>query len=262
MKIWALVATVCCVAARCATAYGADGLVVLDLRYRSAQDLLPALKPLVGPDTSLSGIDYKLLIRGSSADVARVREALAVLDRAPRQLLVTVRYGGGSRYQRDAANVNGVANSSTAHDSRLTLEARSALTTRGDESVATLRVLEGNGAFISAGASVPMVSAIAVGRRGTATALQYRELGEGFDVLPRINGDRVVLEVNGSMQSANGAGVDTQRLSTAVSGRVGEWIALGASDWSAARQRNGLGARSTRTQSDRRSVEIKVDVLE
>lgn len=38
-------------------------LAVIDLGYRSAEELIPALGPLMGPDDVLTGTGYQLIVR-------------------------------------------------------------------------------------------------------------------------------------------------------------------------------------------------------
>ena len=74
------------------TSAGPESLQVIDLKHRTAQEVIPVLQPLLEPGAALSGQDYKLFVRTSSANLAQIRAALAQIDRRPRQLLVSVRH--------------------------------------------------------------------------------------------------------------------------------------------------------------------------
>ena len=59
------------------------------------------------------------------------------------------------------------------------------------------------------------------------TGTQYREVNSGFYVSPRLNGNRVTLEIstqNDALQPGQGATASVQHVSTTVSGRLGEWL--------------------------------------
>lgn len=176
----------------------AADLTVIELRNRTADEMLPVLRPLVGPDAALSGMDYKLFVRGTANDVARIREALAVLDRTPRQLMISVRYNANPEDKSTDVGVGGVVNNS---GSKLTVRAGTTISTASDSSVSSVRVLEGNGAHISTGQTVPMVTAVRWPSRSNSqsgingVAIDYHEFSSGFDVLPRVNGDRVMLDI-------------------------------------------------------------------
>ena len=68
----------------------AQSLETIPLRYRTAEDLLPILQPLVPQGSAITGTGNVLLVRTDAATLRQLREAVARLDRAPRQLLITV----------------------------------------------------------------------------------------------------------------------------------------------------------------------------
>src|SRR5688572_28781505 len=74
-----------------AAGLAAQSLQVIDLKYRTAAEVIPVLQPLLESGGALTGQDYKLFVRASSANVAQLRKALAEIDRQPRQFLVAVR---------------------------------------------------------------------------------------------------------------------------------------------------------------------------
>ncbi len=282
-----------------ATLCAAADLVVVDLRYRTAEELLPVLRPLVGTDVSLSAIDYKLLVRGNASDVARIREALAVLDRAPKQLSISVRYG--SAPQSNSIDLSARTNKDNKDESRfenrgtkIVVRGGIVTSTATDSNVSSIRVLEGHSAHISDGQSVPVVTAFVLpqimGRQlsaGSASggpanigpnigiATDYREITSGFDVLPRVNGDRVTLDIATQQQrltdsnsgSANLPSYATmQRATTTLAGRLGEWIDLGGVSSAVEERRSNVdlvgGSRRTTTRSDRRSISVKIEQVD
>jgi hypothetical protein len=61
--------------------------------------------------------------------------------------------------------------------------------------------------------------------------LVQRDLGTGFVAVPQLNGDRVTLDISPRDDTLGPlpGSVNTQRLVTTVSGRLGEWLELGGS---------------------------------
>jgi hypothetical protein len=246
-------------------------LTIIDLRHRSADEVIPTLRPMIGSDVALSGIDYKLLVRGSAMEVAKIRELLAVLDRAPRQLLISVRYSGG---RQDRANDLGVDATADPRGARITARGNSSIATASDASVSTVRVLEGNAAHIATGQSVPIVTAAfvpPVNARGSGIgiATEYRDVASGFDVTPRVNGDRVVLEISAQRQrltDTNSGAADVQRVTTTVGGRLGDWLDLGGVVSSIDDQRSTVGiaggGQRIATRSDRHAIAVKVEQVD
>ncbi|WP_374500492.1 hypothetical protein, partial [Zoogloea sp.] len=66
-------------------------LEIITLRHRSADQIVPALRPLVEPGGALSTLDDKLLIRVSPANLVELQAAISALDVPLRRLLVSVR---------------------------------------------------------------------------------------------------------------------------------------------------------------------------
>jgi type II secretory pathway component GspD/PulD (secretin) len=238
----------------------AQSLEVIDLKHRTAQELIPVLQPLVAQGGALSGQDYKLFVRTTSSNLTELRRAIAQLDQAPRQLLVSVRKATHQQIERERVAIAGVLSTEGA-------QARGGATDRDSqrnvEGVASVAVLEGNAAMINNGSSVPVVTSVAVGggrRPWAAAQTQYRDLSNGFVVTPRVNGERVVLDVSQQAQTMRNGAIDTQQLQTQASGRLGEWLALGGIEESSTSTQRGIGTREYGTSSEQRSLWIKVEL--
>ena len=238
-------------------------LTVIDLRNRTATELMPVLQPLV-PQATLTGMDYKLFVRGSDDDLARVREALAVLDRAPRQLLVSVRYAAMPSQRQDTLGVSGTVSNRGA---QIVVGGQTTTRTASDANVSSVRVLEGNAAHIATGQSIPVVTAMLITPRAAAQELGYRDLASGFTVLPRVSDTRVILEITTQQERAvdSSGNVGVQRAATTLTGALDQWIELGHIGESGQSKQTVLGVgavSSTTTASDQRSFAVKVTVVE
>ena len=129
---------------------------------------------------------------------------------------------------------------------------------------ASVQVIEGYSALISSGSDVPIVTAVAagVGRRAWAAATtSYRNVSSGFLVTPRVNRAQVVLDIEQQDERVANGNVQTQRLTTQVSGPLGEWIQLGGVSESASGQQRGILSRQYSTSSDERSIWVKVETV-
>lgn len=243
-----------------AAAVMAQSLQVIDLRYRTAQEVIPVLQPLLEPGGALSGSDYKLFVRASSANVAQLRSVLAQLDRQPRQLLVSVRRAARQTIEREAVAGTTVISNQGAG---LSVHATDAAAQRQDGGVSSVQVLEGNSAFIATGQSIPFVTAVAAGGRRPwiAASTTYRDLNSGFLVTPRLAGESVTLEIEQQAQQlgANAGTIQSQHLSTQIRGALNQWIALGGVSESSATQASGILQHQYATQSDDLEVWVKVE---
>jgi type II secretory pathway component GspD/PulD (secretin) len=255
-----------------AAAVGAQSLEVIELRHRRAEELIPVLQPLLEPGGALTGQDYKLFVRASAANVAQLRQALAQLDRQPRQLFVSVRRSTQQEIEREGASVAATARSGDAaaavneaprSSSGVTVRATDDSMNDRSVGVASVQVLEGNAAFISSGTSVPIVTAVAGGggrRPWAAAATSYRNIGSGFLVTPRVANTDVVLEIEQQDEQLRNGNIQTQNLSTQVRGPIGTWIALGDISESSRSTRSGTLSREYATRADQRSIWIKVEL--
>jgi type II secretory pathway component GspD/PulD (secretin) len=259
------------VASLVVTSAWGESLQVIDLQYRTAQEIIPVLQPLLEPGAALTGQDYKLFVRTSSANLAEIRAALAQIDRRPRQLVVSVGQGAREEFEQLHTSVSGTIRTGDAvasvnerprGSSSLTIRATDASERANNGGVASVQVMEGASALIGAGSSVPIVTTVAagVGRRPWAvSSSSFRNVESGFLVTPRVNGQLVVLDIEQQHERIDGDQIETQRLTTQVSARLGEWVQLGRLSESATSSSRGLLNRAYQTRSDERSIWVKVD---
>ena len=237
----------------------AQSLEVIDLKYRTAAEVIPVLQPLLERGGALTGQDYKLFVRASPANVRQLRAALTQIDRKPNQLLVSVRRSTQQEVEREGAQVSGTV---TNRGSNVSVQATDDNARDRRDGVASVQVIEGNSALISSGSDVPIVTSVAAGggrRPWAAATTEYRNVSSGFVVTPRVNGQTVVLDIEQQDERVVNGAVQTQRLTTQVSGTLGQWIQLGGVSESASSQQRGILSRQYSTQSDERSIWVKVE---
>jgi hypothetical protein len=228
-----------------------QALEIIPLRHRTVEQVLPVLQPLVEPGGTLSGSRGQLFVRASPANVAEIKRALDAIDRPARRLQISVRFDDAE--DRERRELAGSATVGSA-GSRVTVTAEESRRTSGERVDQRLQVLEGGRAFIFTGQSRPL-------RVPGSTEIQ--DIESGFEVIPRLTGDRVVLEVAAQreMPGARPGQVQGQRVATTVTTRLGEWAEVGGTASQEARDDRGIGAvRTTRTAQSRR-VFLKVEEL-
>ncbi len=261
-------------------------LEIISLRHRPLDQVLPALQPLLEAGGTLSGMGDQLFLRASRANREQIRQALAAIDTPARRLLIRVsqdrqavsrEQGGGisgqvvfdrnGRIVQPTAGSGGTRIEVRRGDSVLVGEAGDWRGSGSSGSTQLVQVIDGGRAFIHVGQSLPVpLRQLVVGRHGAVLneTVVYRDLGQGFYAQPRVVGERVTLEISPQadlLRSRGDGSSDTQRLTTTVSGRLGEWIELGGSNQQAdfARQGNLHGA--VGQASERRSVWLQVEEL-
>jgi hypothetical protein len=202
-----------------------DEVKILPLRFRTVEQVLPVLQPLVDPGGALTGMGSSLIIRSSQSNIEQIKEVLAAIDTSPRKLIISVRQDSGANSaHREGAVVRG-----RGHDPGVQIESSSR--THNDAVSQRVQTLEGNAAYISIGQSVPVPAGVitqAPGGTVIQSTVTQRDYDTGFYVVPRVTGDRVTLEISTAKDRAVGYGVGrTQGLATTAGTRLGEWVELG-----------------------------------
>jgi type II secretory pathway component GspD/PulD (secretin) len=258
------------------TVAGAQELQVIELRHRLAEQVLPALQPLVEPGGAISGMDSLLLVRTSPANFEQIRQAVAALDRQLRQLRITVGQGtvesGTDSAVRGSANVGsgdvqvGV-NRPPVGETGVAVTARHATQRANLRNVSSVAALEGTETFIATGRSAPVTTTqVTPGWAGqTVETTEYRDANTGFYATPRVSGDVVTLDLSPVQQRFSGPPSDrrvaTAGITTQVSGRLGEWIRVGGSNSSNRIDTSGLLAWGARSGEASYSVWVMVEEM-
>lgn len=264
-------------------------LEVIPLRYRQAAEVIPIIQPVLAREGSVSGYQGQLVVRTTPANLEEVKRILAVVDAAPRQLLISVRNESTGERSRSEVDVSARFGGEHARvvippasrdprggsvevgggDDRVRVHALEGHSVGRERDTQTVRVMEGREAFVRAGQSAPVrerqVQRTVVGGRvveQVVESTQYRDVGSGFYVLPRLSGDRVTLDISQQREAlsrgASGA-ASVQGMVTTVSGRIGEWMEIGGIDRDASSQQGALLGRSSASARDSRRILIKVE---
>src|ERR1051325_10507717 len=97
-----------------------NSLEIIDLRHRTAEQVIPVLKPLVEPGGSLSGQGTQLFVRTSTANLPDLRRALESIDRPAKRLQVSVRFDDASSRSRSGFDSReGVQDSARSREERV-----------------------------------------------------------------------------------------------------------------------------------------------
>ncbi|MEX2241683.1 MAG: secretin N-terminal domain-containing protein [Burkholderiales bacterium] len=233
----------------CCVAWAQASLEVIELRHATAEQVLPALRPLLEPGGVLTGQRSQLIVRTSARNLAELRRALEILDAPARRLVISVRFDSAGSSAESAIEAGGrISSRGSRIDARVT-ESRSAATERVDQ---RLQVLEGGRAVIAEGTSRPLQ---------LRDGVLVQDIVTGFEVVPRVVGDTVMLEVAPQRQSPGVAPGTVQTLGSAstIRARLGEWVELAGGDERAARDERGILSRSRGGSSGARRIWVKVD---
>lgn len=262
-------------------------LEVIDLNYRTADEIITILGPLVPPPGSVRAMSNKLIIKTTPDNLEEIKRVLARLDTAPRSLLITVTQGIADHVRNEQYEVfteiesdnvtlrggqpvhNGPGFRASGQDGGAQAAARvyrnRSLT--NDSSHQSLRTIEGQPAFIGVGQSVPFGQRSII-LSGDLAQVQdtilYRDITTGFYVQPRLSGDRVLLDMwphRKNLSRIGGGRIDIQGAHTTVSGRLGEWIHIGGANERASLNENASVYATRSKDHTSYSIYVKVDEL-
>lgn len=257
--------------------FAQDSVEVIVLKYRTAQELIPIVQPLVGKEGALTGMQNKLIVRTTPSRMREVKQVIASLDTQPRKLMITVRQNVARDVLEEEASVYSrgrVRLPQTSTEGGVTVEAGGGRNRVGGKIVSTrdiedsrdtqrVQVLEGNQAFIRVGQSVPYTTQTVIqnGRHVTVTeGTSYQDVTSGFYVVPRVNGEQVTLDISPQRNTVGNSGaVNIQQATTTLAGRLGEWIELGGVGGQSTSSGSGTVYSTRSISTDNRTIFVKVE---
>jgi len=130
--------------------FAQQALEIIPLRYRTAEQVLPALQPLLEPGATLSGMRGQLFLRASPSNADDIKRALAAIDRPAKRLQISVRLDDAAERERRDIQASGSIGSGGV---RFSGSAQDSHTNSGERVDQRLQVLEGSQATIFTGRS-------------------------------------------------------------------------------------------------------------
>ncbi len=250
-------------------------LEIITLKYRSAEQVIPVIRPLITQGGTVSGMQNQLILRTTKSNLEDIKKVLERIDALPRRLMIYVRQDAEGENTQSGAELSGsvgggrvvVGNGPPGQERRgVTARIYESREATGDKVTQQVQVLEGNPAYIHVGQSVP-VPAQTVTRTVNGLivtdSVAYRDFATGFEVVPRVSGERVFLDISPRRETpaGNRGGADIQRVVTTASGRLGEWFELGGSTRDESRSDSGLLIGAAGVRTDNRRIWVKVEEI-
>ncbi|MCW8891442.1 MAG: hypothetical protein OQL20_12350 [Sedimenticola sp.] len=251
-------------------------LEIIQLQSRATDEIIPILKPFIEKDGSLAGMNNQLIIRTSPENLAEIKKVLKQLDQPPRSLMILVRQSaaGDASHRRSQADINlmvgkhakVIVGDRAQNSNSIQYRIRDAKTQSNLDATHRIQVLEGYPAFIATGQSVPVPEQTTLINNTTVhqqITTRYKNITRGFYVVPRLNGERVTLEISPQMNRPGSiqGHYDIQQAHTTVAGYLGEWIQIGGVTDQQQSESNALLRESRTTNHDNRSIELLVQEI-
>ena len=226
-------------------AWAQNSLEIIGLRHRTAEQVIPSLQPLMEPGATLSGQGSQLFVRTSPTNLAELRRALDAIDRPARRLMISVRFDSSLEAERRGLEAGGRV---TNRDAQVELRAQDSRARAEERVEQRVQVLEGARATILTGESRPLRQRQYIQTPAGVVSQEVtvvQEMTSGFEVIPRLSGDTVYVELAG----------------TTASGRLGEWFLLGAVAMGGSRDARGIASARQSSGGETRRVWIRVDEI-
>jgi len=255
---------------------------VIELQNQPPENLIQTIKPLLGDGDGISSYDNELIITTDAQHIATIRQLVEQLDKPLLNLLISVKNNNEGSVTTNSDELGGEIKQGqiilgtgkpvTSHKDGVTIEShglsyttrttRQSFSTRAQQQV---RAIEGSPAFIYTGQSINLPTRDANGNVYNTEV----DANKGFYVNAHVNGDRVQLEITVSndafdqnSQNHNGPVRNTQRLSTSVSGRVGEWISLSGITLGDSNNSNSTVKKITTSAGSLGDISVKISPVE
>lgn len=245
----------------------AQQLEIIELRSKTAAEVLPALEPLIEPGGTLSGMNNQLFLRASPRNREEIRRALAAIDKPARRLIIRVAQDRQIVDNDSGAAARGEVVLGSTRRSGGEVRVWDTRSQRAENATQMVQTVDGGRAFIQVGRALALpMRQMMLGPGGVVVheSVVYRDVSSGFYARPRLNGQRVTLEISQQEEHFEGrrGNVASQSLSTTVSGRLGEWIELGGVGRQAEGQRRGGFSTGTADMQDSRALWLMVEAIE
>lgn len=240
----------------------AEEITVIELHYRSAEELLPVLQPLLNKGEVLTGQGQRLILKASAPGRENLQQVISQLDRAPQRLLITVQQ---LRSGNDQVTGMGAAISlGDARRSQVVTKVYSTADADSDVFEQHIQTVAGQEAFFQVGQARPVTTqrTIVSGQvTGISERTEWQKLQSGFTALARVNGETVSVAIAPRRASSDGEQVSFQVANTTVSGRLGEWLEIGGVQEDVQTESHGIVHRTESRDQGNQHIRIKVDIV-
>jgi len=260
---------------------------VIELQNQVPETIIPTIKPLLSDGDGISGFNNELVITTDTQRITTIRELVKQLDKPLRNLLISVKnnnsgssqdsnngLSGGIRQGKFSVNtgepIPEQTDGMTIRSNGLAYSTSSTQRTFSTQAEQQIRAVEGSPAFIYTGESrqFPNQNSSGQNQYGDVTSSEV-DANKGFYVTARMTGDHVLLDISvsndGFDKSSDHSGqstINTQHLTTTVSGRMGEWISLGGIQLGERNHEDSSVKKITASANSLGDISVKINPLD
>lgn len=235
---------------------------IIELRHRTAAELLPVIQPFLEPHERASDWGFQLIIQAEPNKIDEIRQLLEQMDKPARRLLISVD-SNDSGISHDSQTALHGRLSTRGSDGRINIKRQSTRTS--DSGIRSIQTLEGSAALIQSGQQIHENNWSRDRHGRPYQSTNQRNLVQGFYVVATVHGDSVTLELsneNDRLDGQNRQITRSQSTSTRISGPLNQWIQVGAIHSTENSEQSDILAKSRNYSTDNNNLRIKVELLD
>jgi len=241
---------------------------IISLKNRPASEIQPIIASLLDSSDSVIPNGFNLIIKTTPTKLSEIKAIIKQLDNALNNLKITVIQSAETRAKELNAGINVNVTiplhkpSAIQGNVNARYQQKDHQKSRRNEQVLT--TLEGTAAYIKAGSNQPIQTTriynSAYGQRTVSRETQFIEATTGFAVLPRLNGEQVILEISPWSDNMRRNGrLETQGAKTTIRTHLGEWVEIGSVDEQKQSENSGLLSHQQSNRSQTTHILVKID---
>ncbi|HZV61102.1 MAG TPA: secretin N-terminal domain-containing protein [Methylophilaceae bacterium] len=241
---------------------------MITLKHRFAEDLLPVVQPMVGPEGTANATNNILIIRTTPERLAEIEQVVSNLDVGSRNIRIEVSHDRSLQTEDRELSASGrgrvgdteVVIGRPGRRSGARIEMNRGSSRSSQQGSQFLTVMDGASAFIEVGQSVPYTQVFTQRYAIVQQTTDFQDITTGFAVRPRYIGDEVEVEITPRIATLNTGGfIDFDTLSTRMRVKPGVWFDLGGSMRSRDEVSSAILSSGSSNASESSALMIKVD---
>lgn len=222
---------------------------VITLQYQPADKIMKLIQPVLKKGDKVSASGQTLVVSVQPSTLTAIREIIHRLDVPPVTFMISVYQGPSNQLPP------------TNNQFRQVISTQSRAQQQQYQSV---RVDNGNAAYISTGNEKPYVAAVGGGWFNLGVAYERKQVNKSFFVRPELQGSQVLLQVyrvRDNVNRVNNEQIRQQRAETTMTVPLNQWVVLGSAQGQLPTRSNTMSIQVGNPNDVNSTIYIKVEKL-
>jgi hypothetical protein len=220
---------------------------VITLQYQPADKIKQLIQPVLKPGDKVSASGQTLVVSVQPSTLTAIREIIHNLDIPPVTFMISIFQGPANQLPPSNGQFRQVI-STQSRDQQ--------------QQYQSVRVDNGNAAYISTGNEKPYVAAVGAGWFNLGVAYERKQVNKSFFVRPELQGSQVRLQlyrVRDNVNRVNNEQIRQQRAETTMTVPLNKWVVLGSAQGQPPAQPNTMSIQVGNPNDVNSTIYIKVE---